>query len=459
MASRDGQESTARESGALVSRTVSLPDSDLLSFVLATDQPQAVWTTPGEASFATWGAAAELTADGENRFSSIRTTAAEIFETVDRPADAPRVARPRLVGGFSFHDDHDARDPWRAFPGATFVLPHVQVTVGDTGAYLTVNEYGDTASPDSVRETIRGVRDQFTDLPANPPLDPRPGIESTERTTTQDQWRSQVESAVDRIEAGDLEKVVLAQSLAATLGDDLPLASTLARLSETYPDCFRFAFSPDWTPAETEDDGRTPTSTFFGASPERLVTRQNGRLETGALASTIQRGDTPDEDQWLAGELQSNHKFVHEHELVVDSIRDQLDPVAENVVAGERTVKKLASVQHLFTPIAADTRGETHVLDVVDALHPTPAVGGLPPGKALATIRETESFDRGWYAAPVGWFDAAGDGTFAVGIRSAVATDDTATLFAGNGIVADSDPDVEWEEVLLKYRPILDHLE
>lgn len=448
MASRDGQESTARGAGGLVSRTISLPDADLLSFVRATETPDTVWITPGEASFATWGWAAQIEAAGPDRFDVVREQAQEIFDAIDRPEDAPKVARPRLVGGFSFHDEHDPDGPWEGFPGSRFVLPAIQVTVGTTGAYLTVNEYGETASPESVRQTLRDIRDRFDDPHPTDELDPRPGVRKTERTTTQEQWREQVEAAVSRIEAGDLEKVVLAQSLAATLGNDLPLASTLSRLSETYPDCFRFSFGVD--------DG---AATFFGASPERLVTRQNGRLETGALASTIQRGDTPDEDEWLAGDLQSNPKFVHEHELVVDSIRDQLQPVAENIVAGERTVRKLAAVQHLFTPIAADTRGETHVLEVVDALHPTPAVGGLPPDEALATIRETESFDRGWYAAPIGWFDSIGDGTFAVGIRSAVGRKSTATLFAGNGIVADSDPDVEWEEVLLKYRPILNHLE
>jgi len=99
------------------------------------------------------------------------------------------------------------------------------------------------------------------------------------------------------------------------------------------------------------------------------------------------------------------------------------------------------------------------VLELVEALHPTPAVGGLPPDRALETIRETEPFDRGWYAAPVGWIDAAGNGTFAVGLRSAVATRRRATLFAGVGIVGDSDPDAEWDEVELKFRPILDELE
>ena len=145
--------------------------------------------------------------------------------------------------------------------------------------------------------------------------------------------------------------------------------------------------------------------------------------------------------------------------MVVETIRDQLGPVSGEVRVADRRVRKLATIQHLWTPIEADLTDDGHVLSIVEALHPTPAVGGLPPEKALRTILDTESFDRGWYASPVGWFDADGDGTFAVGLRSAVTSGTSATLFAGNGIVADSDPDEEYEEVQLKYRPILDELE
>jgi menaquinone-specific isochorismate synthase len=119
----------------------------------------------------------------------------------------------------------------------------------------------------------------------------------------------------------------------------------------------------------------------------------------------------------------------------------------------------LTNIQHLQTPITARLDEQTHVLELVEALHPTPAVGGLPRDQALEVIAETETFERGWYAAPVGWFDAAGDGEFAVGIRSGVASDRSATLYAGNGIVADSDPHAEWNEIQPKYRPILDELE
>jgi len=148
-----------------------------------------------------------------------------------------------------------------------------------------------------------------------------------------------------------------------------------------------------------------------------------------------------------------------EHEVVADAIREQLEPFASSVGTGDQSVRRLATVQHLRTPISAELAGDEHVLSLVEALHLTPAVGGLPPDAALETIRRTETFDRGWYAAPVGWFDASGNGTFAVAIRSALARGDAATVFAGAGIVADSDPDREWDEVQLKYRPMLDELE
>jgi menaquinone-specific isochorismate synthase len=128
------------------------------------------------------------------------------------------------------------------------------------------------------------------------------------------------------------------------------------------------------------------------------------------------------------------------------------------VNVGEREIKQLSNIQHLRTPITAMLDDETHVLDVVEALHPTPAVGGLPPERARTVIGETEPFDRGWYASPVGWFDAAGDGEFVVGIRSAVGGGHDATLYAGNGIVADSEPEEEWAELAPKFRPVLDEL-
>jgi menaquinone-specific isochorismate synthase len=430
----------------LVSRTVRIREPPFRAVLETATRPRTVWSAPNEATVVGSGAAATVTAEGPHRFTRIREAAEALFATGDVHAGT-EAARPRLFGGFAFHDEGTERDPWRAFPDARFVFPRVQVTYADNGAWLTVNAVGPDATVEAVESRLDAERDRFAAL-TDAPMRPRPGIRSRTRTTALDDWREGVEAAVSRIRAGDLRKVVLAQALEVDLASSLSLSDTLVRLGEKYPDCHRFLVEP-----------ATGETSFFGATPERLVSVRGRTVETGALAGTTGRGETPAEDEWLARELMASEKNVHEHDLVAETIRKQLAPFAASVATGERQVRRLATVQHLWTPITAELGRNYHVLDLVEALHPTPAVGGLPPEEALATIRETEPFDRGWYAAPVGWIDAAGYGSFAVALRSAVATPETVTLFAGVGIVADSDPDREWDEVQLKYRPILDELE
>jgi menaquinone-specific isochorismate synthase len=311
--------------------------------------------------------------------------------------------------------------------------------------WLTVTAAGPDGASDAAAK-LDTWRERLSTVTDPDPVGP-PGVTDRTRTPSRAGWREQVVSALERVSSGRLEKVVLAQAMTLSLGADVSVPDALERLGRTYPDCYRFAFSP------------TDEATFFGATPERLVSLTGRTVRTEALAGSTGRGDTPVEEEWLATELLESEKDAHEHGLVVDTIRDQLAPVASSVGTGERSIRRLATVQHLRTPITAELADDEHVLSLVEALHPTPAVGGLPPDAALETIRETETFDRGWYAAPVGWFDSAGNGTFAVAIRSALARERTATVFAGAGIVADSDPDREWDEVQLKYRPMLDTLE
>jgi menaquinone-specific isochorismate synthase len=412
--------------------------------------PRTFWAAPDEATVVAGGTAATVTADGSDRFEAVHEGIDRVLRSGDVHAGT-EAACPRLFGGFAFHDEGSDGATWADFPGARFVLPRVQVTDADRGTWLTVNAVGPDATPSAVEDRLAAERERLEAVAVDDPdPGPPPDIVSRTRTTPRAAWRESVDAAVDRIRAGDLQKVVLAQALAVTLDRPLSVPEVLDRLGDTYPDCYRFLVEP------TADADRP---SFFGATPERLVSRHGRTVTTGALAGTTGRGDTPAEDDWLAEELLHDGKNVHEHDLVAETIRDQLDPFASSITAGQRRVRRLATVQHLFTPITATLDRDTHVLDLVEALHPTPAVGGLPPERALATIRETEPFDRGWYAAPVGWVDAAGNGSFAVALRSALARGDTATLFAGVGVVADSDPDREWDEVQLKYRPILDELE
>ncbi|MFT4881876.1 MAG: menaquinone-specific isochorismate synthase [Natronomonas sp.] len=413
----------------------------------AVGRPRVAWAD-ATTTVVAGGAAATVTADGLDRFEHVRERAEAVFAGLTVPVDLPTAARPRLYGGFAFHEGHTDPGPgatWHGYPGALFVLPAVQLSLADGHGWLTAAATGPDAGG-RAEARLERWRDRLVAMPDHSPAGP-PGVADSQPTPSLEGWHRQVTDATASVRRGDLRKVVLAQSLTAGLAGDLDVVDTLDRLSDTYPGCFRFLVEP----------GRG--GSFFGATPERLVSLEGRTVQTEALAGSTGRGETPAEDQWLASELQDSEKDVHEHELVADAVRDQLAPLAASIRTGTRTVRQLETVQHLRTPIQATLNRDEHVLSLVEALHPTPAVGGLPPDAALRTIRETEGFNRGWYAAPVGWFDAAGDGAFGVAIRSALARGDTATLFAGAGIVADSDPDSEWDELQLKYRPVMDELE
>ncbi len=444
MDSPRGDEASIRAADSpVVTRGRSVPAPPTRAFLSTDERPRFVWQTDDEAVFAR-GAAATVTGTGPDRYAAVREAGGDLLDSCSVLDELPAAARPRLFGGFAFHDDAPG-GPWDGFEDAAFVLPAVQLTRDGDDWWLTTTATG----PDARTEADERL-DVWTDrleTGTDPELADPPGVVERERTPSRDEWCDQVGAALGRVADGTLEKVVLSQATTLSLGEDLSVPDALERLGRSYPDCYRFAFSP-------ADGG-----TFFGATPERLVSLTGRSVRTEALAGSTGRGETSAEDEWLAADLLDSGKDAFEHDLVVNAIRDQLAPFTTSVRAGERAVRSLATVQHLRTPMTAELAADEHVVSLVEALHPTPAVGGLPPDAALDAIRETETFERGWYAAPVGWFDADGDGTFAVAIRSALARDRTATLFAGAGIVGDSDPDREWDEVQLKYRPMLDALE
>jgi len=403
---------------------------------------------PDDALVLASGAAATLTASGPDRFAEIRAGADDLFDSGDVHAGT-EAARPRLFGGFAFHDGGCDGDPVGAVPEARFVLPRVQVTFADNGTWLTVNAVGgDDADPDAVEARLATERDRLWGArdDGRPPA--ATGIAATRRTTSREAWRRSVEAAVDRIRGGDLQKVVLAQALEADLAAPFPRAATLDRLAEKYPDCHPLLLR-----------ARRRRERLLRRDPRaRLVALRGRTVETDALAGTTGRGETPAEDEWLARELLDDAKNVHEHELVADTVREQLEPFAASISAGERRVRRLATVQHLHTPITAELNADRHVLDLVEALHRPPAVGGLPPDRARndprhgavrpRVVRRAGRLDRRRRQRRVRGRDPVRGGD-----------PRRATLFAGVGLVADSDPDREWDEVQLKYRPILDELE
>jgi isochorismate synthase len=220
----------------------------------------------------------------------------------------------------------------------------------------------------------------------------------------------------------------------------------LRRLRAGYPGCTLFAVCRG-------------DRCFLGATPERLVRVRGGALHTAAVAGSAPRGLTAEDDARLGAGLLAGRKDRLEHDLVVEAIRDALSGMLETAPdTPEPVLLKVRNVQHLYTPYEGVLRRPHSVLELVDRLHPTPAVGGVPRDAALGWIRRHEGWDRGWYAGPVLWMDRAGEGESAVAIRSALLGETEGRLFAGCGIMADSDPDEEYAESMLKCRAMLSAL-
>ncbi len=255
-------------------------------------------------------------------------------------------------------------------------------------------------------------------------------------------WRSAVSNAVQRIRRGDLAKVVLARDLIAESDVPLDPRFVLSHLARRYPQCWTFAV-----------DG------LVGATPELLVRKQGPQVSSRVLAGTTwpRAGSTNAE---LAAALLSSVKDVGEHGYAVASLVESLSSVCATVHEQPVEVLQLHNVAHLSTTVTGTLRQPNPgLLALAEALHPTAAVGGTPTQAAIALIAELEDMDRGRYAGPVGWVNAEGDGELGLALRSAEITGHRARLFAGGGIVAESDPDDEVAETDAKFAAVRDALE
>ena len=271
------------------------------------------------------------------------------------------------------------------------------------------------------------------------PISPSPATAVAQHDLPVPRWLAEIERIRAAIATGDLRKVVAARARVVELARAIDVAAVVTELGRRQPACTRFAIARGG-------------AAFVGASPERLIRRRGRAIDSEALAGSCARGG---DDAAAAAGLLASAKDRAEHAWVVRAIEAALAPRCRALtVPAEPVVRTLRQILHLHTPIVGELDRDRHVLELVAALHPTPAVGGTPTVDAVAWIAAHEPTARGWYAAPVGWFDGAGDGEFAVAIRSGLLAGATATLSAGAGIVAASDPAAELAETELKLRAL-----
>lgn len=345
----------------------------------------------------------------------------------------------RYFGGVRFDDRH--RDPeWSAFKGCRFILPRFEIVRREDVTTFACNVRSD--------EDVDDVPDQLQELVfPDGSLDSR--LPAWQKRTDQPDaaaWHVIVRKTLDAIARDEFEKVVLARKATFDFEEPVNAAHLLAALKTHDDQAFHFCFQPDSAHA------------FVGASPERLYRRDGRRLRTEAIAGTRPRGASPEEDKQLMHELQETDKEQREHRIVVKGIADALAPLVDDLAwDSAASVLTLHHVHHLATTFRGVLRDDVHDGQVLASLHPTPAVGGFPAAAALEALSAAEPFDRGYFAAPVGWVerDAA---QFAVGIRSGLVARDRLHLFSGAGIVAGSSPEKEWHEVEAKLGAFLDVL-
>jgi len=416
----EGRTSEARNLIVTVPAPVAPPDALLRVFP---HEASILWDPPQSAACSGLGVAKTL--------APSVPLIGDFFDATDHVADAASPA-PRVFGGASFVPGAARQMPWESFGDGFLLLPTWTYHVGER-AWLSL-AVCETES--STAEQILDVFDTIWDSLERPigvipsPVSVR-RIEEADRET----WSRQVEDIRRKIQDRVFDKVVAARHCVVELETGAGSLDVLKRLEERFPGCTRFAL---WR----------GDAAFLGATPELLISRRGSSVLSEALAGSTAHGD--------AARMLASSKEREEHQLVVRAILDALEPFCDSLrSASEPSVRELPNLLHMQTPIEGHLREPTHILSLVQALHPTPAVGGVPTNEAVRWIVEHEAISRGWYSAPVGWTDATGDGEFVVALRSGLLLGGKAWVYAGAGIMADSDPDAEYAETELKMQALL----
>lgn len=386
---------------------------------------------------------------GKDRFREVWREARGILDG-HAPDPESVVAPPpaRFFGGFAFREGHLPRDAWAGFPSAYFVLPEVELMKDGSGIILTCRRILEAGEDhEDCRERLKDRLDTLREALASPRRNPPPGeswIPATRVETDLGAWEETVGKALKEMENGQVSKVVLARVQRVSAEGGLDPVEVVMNLWEENSASHVYLFEPQ------------AGHVLLGAAPETVATVEDLLFRATAVAGSTPRGESDAEQRILAEKLMASEKDRREHGVCVEDMVSRIRPLAREVRAEEEPhVLALPTIQHLETIIEADlTEGQT-VLSLLEALHPTPAVCGLPRDLAQEFLNREEPFHRGWYSGPVGWFDGAGNGVFVPALRSAVGHGDEWRLFAGAGIVAGSEPRQEWDETRIKFQPVL----
>ncbi|WP_303907911.1 isochorismate synthase [Thiohalomonas denitrificans] len=411
------------------------------------EPPYLFWTHPDKDDLLIGvGIAFQINTEGPRRFETLANEWRDLsWQNLD-PDDTG--CDPMAFLGCAFDPNEPMRGIWAGFPNAGVFVPTLTMRQNGGDALLTYTARADQSRDVTAAEWAR-ITHYLVDAIALAvaPAGSRTRLTRVAVAPEAGEWRQLVARAVEAIRAGRLTKVVPVRRLRVCAERHLAPARLALTLRHLYPSCTVFA---------AHLGGRC----LIGATPERLVGIQGSRLTSEAIAGTERRAANDRQDRELGEALLASTKARHEHALVAEAVREALAPLCHRfTMQAIPELIKLRNLQHLRTPVSGDLRRGTTLLDVAKRLHPTPAVGGVPQADALCWLARHNPTQRGWYTGTVGWITPGGGGKLAVTLRCALLEDECADLFAGAGIVADSDPQAELEETELKFTAILEALE
>jgi len=404
----------------------------VLQSIHESDQPH-LYLERGSVSVSGAEAVVKVSVEGRDRFSKaqqfVHLWSSRIIATGDLDG---WFSGPLFFHAFSFDEQNN--------PAGTVFIPKWQVCRTDQDCVAVANVKVD-GQTDMEREADRILRAHgaFSNATYFQPKDRSELGPVTVEAEDPDHFLERVSKALEAINRGEVSKVVLARWMDLVAGKEFHPLETLATLREAYPDCFSFSFS------------RGTGASWIGATPERLMRLSRGQFETEAIAGSVPRGKGLAEDAKLGGRLLSSDKDLREHEFVVGTIRRVLEGIGLTPNIGRQPhLLRLSNVQHLRTPISGKITPDISLMQLVEELHPTPAVGGVPKQEASRLIGKLEPFVRGLYTGCLGWEKPGGEGESVVALRTARMEGTRARLFAGAGIVDGSSPDLELLETEIK---------
>lgn len=394
-------------------------------------------------SFLGIGKVLSVRSDSQNRFDDLKTALSGIkTSTVQYYNGTTDEKLPLFVGSMSFFPEING-EMWKDFFPSDWFVPEFIISKTNEECIVSYNidldkESGNQRIIAQLEGFLKQIETPVTAAPNKPFICRRVEEKSGEK----EEWMGKVSSIVDAIQRNEINKVVLSRFITIDPVDERSIIAKITGAGKLFKDCYIFLF-------------KSGSSLFMGISPEKLASFSGGTVHCNAIAGSIARGKSEQEDISLGEELLNSQKNLDEHRIVVEHIQSVLDRHCSSVTIDRSPVlKKLSYIQHLYTRAYGVLHRDISLFRVLEDLHPTPAVGGYPLDPALKIIREMEEYDRGLYTGFLGWFDDEGNADFCVALRSALLVDNTLYAFAGGGIVMDSKPLDEYEETEIKLKAI-----